>query len=140
MFGHLRLLRRVDARRALQRHLLHFAAEVWPLLLLLGRRLCVWVISANGSRHACGVAVVYGRLVAACAEFLRVARVQCVDAVRADLTLKSCGWRRAWTGVLVSSGLLWRWLTANDRALWCLWLVLNATGNEVKRCRSVGWC
>lgn len=78
MLGHLRLLWGVDARWALQGHLLHLVAQVWSLLLLrllLLRWLGVRVITADGGGHARGVAVVYGRLVAACAEFLRVARV-----------------------------------------------------------------
>lgn len=79
MLGHLWLLWGVDARRALQGHLLHLIAQVWPLVLLLRLLLLRWlgvrVITADGGGHARGVAVVYGRLVAACAEFLRVARV-----------------------------------------------------------------
>jgi hypothetical protein len=144
MLGHLWLLCRVNARRALQRHLLHLGAQVWSLLLLL--LLLRWlrrvrVVSTNGSWHTCGVAVVYGRLVAACAEFLRVARVQGVDAVRAGLALKAArGWRCAGAGVLVCGCLLRCWLTADDRLLWCLRLVLDASGDEVKGCRSVGRC
>lgn len=61
VLGHLRLLWRVDARRALKGHLLHLVAQVWPLLLLLLLRwLGVRVVPADGGGHARGVAVVYG--------------------------------------------------------------------------------
>lgn len=76
MLRHGRLLRRVHTRRALERHALHLRAQVGPLLLLW-LLLLLWrdvrVIAAHSGGHSDRVAVVDGRLVAAGAEFLRVA-------------------------------------------------------------------
>lgn len=85
MLRHGWLLRRIHARRALERHALHLRAQVGPLL----RRRDVRIIPAYSSGHCDRVAVVDGRLVAAGAEFLRVARVEGVDAVGADLALET---------------------------------------------------
>jgi hypothetical protein len=64
-----------------------------------------------------------------------------VDAVRAGLALEATGgWRCAGAGVLVCGCLLWCWLTADDGLLWCLRLVLDASGDEVEGCRPVGRC
>lgn len=70
------LLRRVHASRAFERHALHLRAQIRPLLLLwllLLLRRDVRVIAAYSCGHGDRVAVVDGRLVAASAEFLRVA-------------------------------------------------------------------
>lgn len=101
----LRVLRRVDAAGAVEGHALHLVGEVCSLLLLemgrwwLGIRLVATGLPLLGWRHAChGVSVVDGRFVAAAGEFLRVAGIQRVDAVGADLALEATwvadgGWR-----------------------------------------------
>ena len=71
MLRHRWLLCRVHARRALERHALHLRAQIGPLLLLL--RWDVWLIAAYSRGDGDRVSVVDGRLVAASAEFLRVA-------------------------------------------------------------------
>lgn len=97
--GDLRVLRGVDAAGTVERHALHLVGEVWSLLLLLllemgrwglGVRLVATRLPLLRRRHAChGVSVVDGRFVAAAGEFLRVARVQRVDAVGAYLALEA---------------------------------------------------
>jgi hypothetical protein len=62
-----------------------------------------------------------------------------VYAVRADLALKPAGgWRcTGASGVLLCGGLLGCWLAADDGLLWCLRLVVDASGDEVEGCRSI---
>lgn len=63
---HGRLLRRVQAARALERHVLHLVAQIGPLLLLLLlRRRHVGFVATDSGRHSDGVPVVDWRFVAA---------------------------------------------------------------------------
>lgn len=138
----LRVLRRVNAARAVERHSVHLMAQIGPLL---GWGLGVRLVAPG---HAGGgVSVVDGRgFVTAAGELLRVARVQRVDAVRADLALEASwiayggGWRCAGRGVGVCRGLLGGGFAAYDgRLRWGL-LLLDAAGDEVEGCWAVGGC
>lgn len=113
MLWHRRLLRRVQARWALKRHALHLRPQVGPLLLLGLLRWHVRLVAADSAGNGDRVAVVDGRFVTSGGEFLRVAGVEGVDAVGADLALEAALRGRSGVGALCG-GLLGGGFAAYD--------------------------
>ena len=114
----------------------------WLLLLLL-LMLLRWHLLGRPSHHlsrGIGVPIVDWRLVTGGRQFLWVATIQCVNAVRPDLTLElllllhieRIAGARSWTGRYCH---LRTWLATNFLMRWRR--TLEATWNKVKRSRTV---